>query len=373
MKKAIWVGLIIVAAILVVIVSMTKDKSRSSSEAGDIKLGSILILSGEGASWGEASRNGINLAVKEINDSGGINSRNLSVIYEDDGSSPAKAISAFNKLVDVEGVEFIIGPNWSNTGTAIKDLAGQKKIIVISPSLGVKEFNESNKYLFNTWPHDFILSRNIADYAYSKGARNVALLGAQDVWVKDQDINFVERFKQLGGNVALTYEPLTTETDVRATLLKIRNDKAIDAIVMTTDGYSLTTVLAKQIRQLGVALPIYALTIDQTNLDNCQGACDGIFLLTNLTPTKAFSDKYVKTYNRQVEIGADSAYDAVMMLARAMKETNSTDTDKVADYLAKIKTYNGASGNLVSDGKRAFTKQFLVNRVVNGKPVLITE
>ena len=370
-KKTLW-GIVVLIIVIIIIILSTSN-TNAPAETGDIKLGSILILSGEGASWGEASRNGIDMAVDEVNMAGGIDGRMMSVVYEDDESSPSKAISAFNKLTEVNGVKFIIGPNWSNTGTAIMDLAGQKKIVVISPSLGVKEFNEANKYLFNTWPHDFILSRNMADYAYGKGARNVALLGAQDVWVKDQDMHFKERFEQLGGKVALVYEPLTTETDVRGTLLKIKNDKSIDAIIMTTDGYGLTTILAKQLRQLSIQLPIYALTIDQTNLNNCQGACDGMYLMTNLTPTEAFSDAYVSRYNREVEIGADSAYDAVMMLAKAMKEANSTDVDRVADQLASIKNYDGASGKLVSDGKRAFTKPFLVNKVVDGKPVLIAE
>ncbi|MCX6716078.1 MAG: ABC transporter substrate-binding protein [Candidatus Taylorbacteria bacterium] len=368
-KKVLW-GIVAVV-VLILIIAVSTNKKTVTNDTGDIKLGAILILSGDGAAWGEASRNGIDLAVSEINNSGGIDSRKIVVTYEDDAASPQKSISAFNKLVKSDGVRFIIGTNWSVSGTPLINLADQDKVVLISPSLGVKAFNEGSKYIFNTWPHDYILSRNLAEYAYNKGARNVALLGAQDVWVKDQTANFKERFEQLGGKVSIVYEPLTTETDVRTTVLKIRNDKSIDSVILTTDGYSLTGIFAKQIKQLSVNLPIYAITVDQQNLDNCLGACDGMTMLTFLTPTKSFSDKYTAKYNRQVEIGSDSAYDAVIMLAKAIKETKSTDADKVAEYLASIKNYSGASGSLVSDGKRAFTKPFIVNKIVNGKPVLI--
>ncbi len=371
-KKILWGVIAIVIIVLIVVFSSGKN-SDSPSGAGDIKIGSILILSGDGAAWGEASRNGIDMAVEEINSAGGIDGRRVSVVHEDDSATPQKSISAYNKLVNTDGAKYIIGTNWSITGLPLVKLANQDKVVIISPSLGVKDFNEGGKYLFNTWPHDFILSRNLADYAYNKGARKVALLGANEVWVKDQDLNFTQRFSELGGTIGFTYEPLTTETDVRSSLLKIKNDKSIDSIILTTDGYGLTSIIAKQLKQLSINLPVYALTIDQKNLDNCLGTCDGMTLLTFLTPTKTFADAYMKKFNREVEIGADSAYDAVMMIAKAIKETKSADPDKVADYLATIKTYSGASGNLVSDGKRAFTKPFLVNKVVNGKPVLISE
>lgn len=344
------------------------QKGQTTS-ANPIKIGSVLILSGEGASWGEATRNGIDLAVKEVNAQGGVDGRELRAIHEDDGSAPQKAISAFNKLTDTDQVQYIIGPNWSNTGTALIESIKQKKVVAISPSLGVKEFNESSDYIFNTWPHDYLLSQNLAQYVYDKGYRSVALFGANDVWVKDQTQNFVAKFKDLGGKVPFLYEPLITETDVRTQVAKVKNDASIDAIIMTTDGYGLTNIIAQRIKEFGIKLPIYSITIDRQTIKNCQGACDGMTFLTFLTPTADFEVKYKAAYNREVEIGADSGYDTVMMLVKAFKETKSTDPEKVKMYLSELKNYSGASGNLVSDGKRAFTKPYYTKIVRNGEPV----
>jgi len=61
------------------------------------------------------------------------------------------------------------------------------------------------------------------------------------------------------------------------------------------------------------------------------------------------------------------------MLAEAIKKTQTTDTEVLADYLNGIKTYDGVSGNLVSDGKGGFVKDFAIKRIVNGKPVDVND
>ncbi|MCF7865433.1 MAG: penicillin-binding protein activator [Candidatus Pacebacteria bacterium] len=367
------VGILIVLVVLFGS-NTTLFKKSNTDSTNEIKLGSILILSGEGASWGEASKNGIDLAVKEINQQGGIDGKKLTVAHEDNMSDPSRAISAFRKLTTSDEVKYIIGPNWSNSGIPLVKLADQTKTVVISPTLGLKEFNEGSPYLFNTWPHDDLLSRNLADYVYNKGYRNVAVFGAQDVWNKQQTQAFSERFLSLGGKIALTYEPTVDTKDVRAEVLKVKNNKNIDALIMTNSSFSLIDITAIQLRDLKVNLPMFSITVDQKLISECKGACDGMTFLTFLTPTSDFEEKYKAAYNgREVEIGADSAYDAVMMLAEAMKATHSTDTEKVSAYLSSLKTYGGSSGNLISDGKRGFTKPYVIKKVVDGKQVEVKE
>lgn len=368
------VGILVVLVVILFGSNATLSKNTNTDSNNEIKLGSILILSGEGASWGEASKNGIDLAVKEINQQGGIDGKKLTVVHEDNVSDPSKAISAFNKLTDGNGIKYIIGPNWSNSGIPLVKLADKKKTVVISPSLGVKEFNEGSPYIFNTWPHDDLLSRNLADYVYNKGYRNVAVFGAQQVWNKQQTQAFSSRFLELGGKIALTYEATLETKDVRSEILKVKANKSIDAVIFTNSGYSLFNITAEQLRDFEVNLPLFSITVDQKIISDCKGACDGMTFLTFLTPTATFEEKYKAAYNgREVEIGADSAYDAVMMLAQAMKATHSTDTEKVSAYLSNIKTYDGASGNLTSDSKRGFTKPYVIKKVVDGKQVEIKE
>jgi len=361
----------IVLAIILLLVVVSIGLTRTGADDSDtIRLGSILILSGEGAAWGEAARNGINMAITEVNERGGVLGKTLTITHEDDGSDPARALGAYRKHRS-SGIDFIIGTNWSNTGVAVAPRAIEDGIVMVSPSLGVREFNEASDHLFNTWPHDEILSGALADLVFEQGHRRVALFGAQQNWVEAQTRAFTERFLALGGTVAFSYEPPIETTDVRSEIAKMRADPSIDAIVMTIDGYSLTNIVAIQLKALGVNLPLYSITIDRQIIGNCQGACAGMIFPTFLTPTEDFERRYKTRYNREVEIGADSGYDAVMMLAEAMEATHTTDPDLVAAYLNKITEYEGASGHLISDGKGAFTKDFVLMRVMEGEPTRI--
>ena len=362
-----------VAAVLVLAVAIGVGSSITNGKVarestGPIKIGAIMILSGPGASYGEASRNGMALAIEDINNVGGVNGRLFEGIYENDEADPKKTVSAFKKLTTYHGVKFIIGPNWSNTGLAVKDLAKETRTVMISPSLGIKEFNEDNEYLFNTWPHDDILSAELARIVYANGHRRVAILGAEDTWALNQTQAFKQTFEKIGGEVIFVYEPPSGTTDVRAEVAKL-NKLNPDAVVMTSAGYGLLTVYSRQLEEMGVNVPLYPITIPENEIAACGAFCEGMIFPTFLTPTADFYAKYKAKYEREVELGADSAYDAVMMLAEAMKATNSTDPEKVKVYLANFKTFDGASGHLVSDGKRAFTKDHVLKVVRNAVPV----
>jgi len=360
-----------IVLILVILMLSACTMTGSVTKEGPIEIGSILILTGAGASWGNSARHGIDMALEDINANGGINGRSIVVNHQDDGSDASKAVSAFRKLTDFDGIDIIIGTTWSHTGLPLVDLAKDGEVLMISPSLGVKEFNEASEFLFNTWPHDFILSAELADYVYDKGHTKVALIGAQNVWVKDQTNAFMTRFKEIGGSVEVLMEPNPDDTNLRSEALKIKENTEITAIVSTTDGVPVGARLARRAREIGVELPFFSITIDQDTINSAEGAYEGMYFLTFLTPTEEFETRYIARNGENPEIGGPSAYDAVMMLAQAMRETDSTDTKVLADYLNSIETYNGVSGTLVSDGKGGFEKPLVTKKVVNGKAITI--
>jgi len=362
-KKIVW-GVVALIIIILAVLFVGKNNTKDLSKISEIKIGSILIETGDGAATGEASKNGINLAVKEINEAGGILGKKVVIISEDDQGDPAKTVGAFRKLTETNKVDFIIGPTWSKNGLAIKDLVTNQ--IVISPSLGKADFNEASNFIFNTYPHDYIMSEQLADDVFNKGYRNVAILGANDVWVKEQTMAFKGRFEKLGGTVSFVFEPQTDQRDLRTDLLKIK-DKKIDAIVVTSDGYGITSIYGRQMQELGIKYPVYGVNLDATVIANCLGACDGWIYLNALTPSKDFEAKYKKEYNREVEVSADSAYDAVMLIAKAITETESIDTNVIQKYLNDIKEYDGVSGKLTSDGKGAFIRDFATMGIKDSK------
>jgi ABC-type branched-subunit amino acid transport system substrate-binding protein len=342
--------------------------SIAAESLPSVRIGAILILTGEGSSWGVASKNGMELAVKDINKAGGILGRPLEVSYQDDRGDPKQTISAFKQLTEVDNIDFIIGPTWSNQGLALVKLADRTQTILISPTLGVAEFNESSEYLFTTWPHDYLLSEKLAEHVYAKGFRSVALVGAEQVWVKEQTQAFKGKFETLGGKIAYITEPLPSTTDVRSDALKIIKTPSIDALVSTTDGIIIGSLIAKVLKESNFSIPMFSITLDQAAIDAAQGGFEGLEFLTCLTPTKDFQKRYETHYKTNIDIGADSAYDAVMLLKNAIESTGSLEPKLVADALARINKLEGVSGTLISDGKRGVIKACRAKKVIDGKP-----
>jgi len=371
MKKNSKYILTIVAVIIalgVLFVPIMNTTSQFSMQKDDtITIGSIGILTGEGSSWGNASKNGITMAAEEINANGGINGKKLVIDYQDDKGDAKEALSAFEYLTS-RGIDIIVGTSWSNTGLPLIQVADSRKVLMISPSLGKPEFNESSKYLFNLWPHDVTSSRQLADYVYSKGHRTVSIIACEQLWVNDQTKAFKERFEELGGTIEVLVEPIPEQTTVLAEATKLKNAKNSTALVSTTDGILIGAKMAKAVRELGVTLPIYSVIIDSQVVNAGQGAYEGTEFLTYLTPTKSFKEKYEARFG-QIEIGADTAYDAVMLIAQAIEKTKSTDTDKLQEYLNNLKTYSGASGELTFDGKGGTIKDSAVMKVKDSKIV----
>ena len=157
-------------------------------------------------------------------------------------------------------------------------------------------------------------------------------------------------------------------TDVKPIATKIRALHDLDAVVSTTDGAIVGSLVAKSLKELGSKTPVYSITLDQAAIDVAQGGLDGAEFLTFLTPRPEFIQEYTAKFKTQVDIGADSAYDAVQLLAKAIRESGTTDSTTVAKQIESVRNYSGMSGELVSDGKRGFTKRFSIKTIVNGKP-----
>lgn len=360
-KKIIW--LVVVA---IVIVGAISFMTRGPQDA--IRIGSISILTGNAADGGIAAKNGIDMAIESVNLNGGINGRRLVAFHEDSQADVKTTISAFQKLTTVDNINIIIGPTWSNTGLALVELAKERGILLISPGVGAAEFNEASKFIFNTRPHDFILSGKLAEYVYEKGHRKVAIIGAQQIWVKEQTNTFKKKFEELGGEVVVLLEPNPENTDVSTDALKIKeNEDNIDAIISTTDGVFVGVRIAKKVRELGVELPIYSVIVTADIVEAADGAYEGMEIIMAFSPTLKFQANYIEKYGIEADISSDSAYDAVMLIVKAMRATKSTDPDILQEYLNKVEEYTGVSGVLISDGKGGFAKDDLVaKKVVNG-------
>jgi branched-chain amino acid transport system substrate-binding protein len=329
------------------------------------KIGAILMLTGPvGTSWGEYSLKGIELAIKEVNAKGGIDGKKLELVVEDNrGDNPKVAISAFHKLVSEDKVTVIIGPNWSPSGLALAPLVDDKKVVMVSPSLGVADFNEHSDYIFNLWPHDVSITDELAKHVYNEGHRRVAVLGSLQVWEMQQAERFKKTFEKIGGEVVSFQLPNPEDRELRAEAAKIKASDA-EAVVFTNMGKE--GLSAKRIRESGVDIPFFSILLDDEQLRAAEGALEGAIVVTSFTPTKRFVEKFRQEYGEEPLTTSDTAYDSVMLIAKAMKATGSTDAEKIQDHINSLKTFSGASGHFVFDEKGGVNKPFALKQVRDG-------
>jgi len=219
MKKTIW---IVVVIIVIVGGYFLYNKNQEPQTTEPIKIGAILHLTGSSSFQGENSKKAMDMAVEEINSSGGVLKRQIEIDYQDNqGDNPKGGLSAFYNLTQ-KGIKLIIGPNLTPTATALAPLLEEEDVTMITPSAGSEKFAEMSSRAFNVFPANKFDSIALAEYIYNKGIRKIAIFGSQQEWENDQ-ANFVkQRFEELGGTVTSTQLPTTDNKDLRTEALKVK-------------------------------------------------------------------------------------------------------------------------------------------------------
>lgn len=351
MKQAI----IAIALCLALLITGCQTPTGNVIAQDNIETGVLAILTGPGTTWGQSTINGVKIAIDEINANGGINGKLVTLVIEDTHSDAKTALTAYRKLHDVDNINFIIGTSWSHEAVPITPLAANDDIVMISPSLGVEDFNVASDNLFNLWPHDALLSEEMANLVFDQGHRKVAVFSTQNVWVTAQTEAFVKKFEELGGTVIIENPPQDART-LQTELTRIKQAN-VDAVMITNTITG--DIAAKRLKELDVDKPLFGITMGADTIAASDGAMDGMIFLSSLTPTEEFAQKYESRYpNDVLDVGADTGYDAVMLLVQAMQETQSEEPAIVAQYLNNLSIYEGVSGHLVFDGAGGVTKEF---------------
>ena len=151
--------------------------ASSARATGDIKIGDINSYSGLAAFTGPY-RKGADLAVDEINKSGGVLGQRLVVISKDDGGKPAEAVTAANELVSADGVVMLTGTFYSNIGLAISAFAAEKKMFFLAgePLTDAMTWSKGNPYTFRIRPSAYMQSAMLADEAAKLPAKRWATI-----------------------------------------------------------------------------------------------------------------------------------------------------------------------------------------------------
>lgn len=348
---------------LAVVLSLLPLQALSQNQSAPIKIGAILILSGLGAEQGMNSEKGARLAQEEINQAGGVRGRKLEIIFEDEvGPNPRGAVSAFHKLTTLDGVKYILGPQWLNEVQAVDPLAVKGGVFLVIPSTCGPGLSD---HTFCVWADPEQEVDVYAKYIFARH-KTIVAFGSSEPWETICLKRFAESYTKLGGQVIQVLAPNENQTDVKteATRTMAARPEAI-----FSSGAIHFVSYRKDLVRLRVGAPFYMVELFQELINAAGPAAEGVFYITPTLPDENFKAKFRTRFNVEPDIPATQAYDAIHMLAAAI-EKNGEGFDKVQHYFRNFGEYHGAIGTIRSlQGKAAVPKA--IYQVRNAKSVLV--
>jgi len=293
----------------------------------------MFTLSGPAAVLGEHGRDGFLLAVEKLG--GKLGGMDTEVIVVDDERKPDVAVNKAKELVERDGVDFVVGPIFSNILIAIMKPVTEGGAILISPNAGTSNFAgaECNKNFFVTSYQNDQVHEVLGKYAQDKGYKRMFLMAPNYQAGKDAIAGVKHSFK--GEVVNEAYTPLGN-MDFSAELAQIAAEQP-DAVYAFMPG-GMGVNLVKQYRQAGLEnIPfLSAFTVDETTLPAQQDAAVGFYGGANWAPNldnplnKEFVAAFEKKIDRVPGTYAAQAYDAAMLIDSAVKAVNGDLSDKDA-------------------------------------------
>jgi len=369
--KKIWItiGIVIIVAIAIIfIVTQTKKESEV------IKIGAMGPLTGVRAMGGTYMRNGLEMALEEINSRSGIKAGRVKLIYEDTKYEPATAVNAFQKLVDVDRVKIVIGFQNSSCLLAVAPIAERKKVIVIGYGTQASKISSAGDYIFRTQISSTEEIPIIADFIINglKISEITLLYLNTDYGVEYRDMlksSFEDKF---GGKI-VSIESFEVETsDYRTQLTKVTqlNPK----VIFIVGASKHVGMIVKQAKELGIKTQFIASSpVEGEDVLTVAGRlADGIIypypydIESGDKEQEAFRIKHKERYGMFPEMLAANAYDALKIVAE-MIDQYGYNIEKIKDGFYKIKDYHGASGVLSFDENGDVHKPIIIKKIENGK------
>ncbi len=354
----------IVGLVVVIIVIYFATSGGSSTTSGDvIKLGWVGPLTGEAAAYGEVMKNVTELTVNEVNKNGGVDGKQLQVIYEDGKCAGKDSANATQKLVNVDKVQIVFGYMCSGESLAGVPIAAASKVLIFSAGSSSPKLTGISPYYFRDYPSDASQGKILADISYNnKGWRKVAFIQEQTDYALGIFNAFNDEFTKLGGTVVKEEFPTGT-SDFRSSLTKLKSEKP-NALFVDTQTPDAADRIFKQLSELAWKEPLLisdAIAGDPATLQKNAVLLEGTLAAefgTSMSNPKFSNlfEAYKKAYGTDMTyLGYGAAYyDAIYLLKDGI-EAVGNNGEKLAAWSRTIKDWQGASGviTIESTGDRA--------------------
>ena len=341
----------IVAYALLAVVVLSVIGCGEEEAKGPFRIGVMESVTGAGETYGTVAVQSKQMAVDEINAAGGIDGRMLEIIVEDSKCNAQDAITAYNKLTDVDGVKIILGTSCSGAMLGAAPLAEKEGVVMFSGLATNPDIAEAGDYIFRTSLSDATVGVDTGNVLWADGIRKLATINESTDYAEGVRRTTTAQFEKLGGQIVAAESYPTDTTDFRTQLSKLMNANP-DAVHVASQAEASGGTILKQLRELGYDGPIYAdvVPIGTTALEIAGEAATGVKAITpDLDPANAKAQEVLAAFKKKYDYLTlpwflGSAYDNVYITAECLKQTgDDQDADGFRDCLYEI-TWNGTIG-----------------------------
>ena len=329
------------------------ESAAMAAAAGEpFVIGVMESVTGPGETYGNVAVQAKQMAVDEINASGGINGRKLELIVEDSKCAAQDAITAYKKLTGVDGVKIILGTSCSGAMLGAAPLAEADGVVMFSGLATNPDIVNAGDYIFRTAMSDQQLGIDTGNVMWADGARTVATITEATDYAEGVRRTTVEQFTSLGGSVAAEERYASDITDYRTQLTKLTTANP-DAIHIASQSEFTGGTILKQLGELGYDGPIYSeiVAVGATALDIAGEAATGVkAVLADIDPANEKGQQVLTNFRDRYDYLTlawylGSAYDDVFITAECLRRINDDqNADAFRDCLYSI-TWSGAIGD----------------------------
>ena len=361
-----------------VILASCAGAGGDASSADEILIGEYGSLAGGQATFGISTRNGIDIAVDEINKAGGLLGKTVRVIVEDDQGLAAEAQTVVTKLITKDKVVALLGEVASSNSIAAAPVAQQNGIPMITPSSTNPEVTRKGDYIFRVCFLDpfqgYVMAKFASDtlkfnrVAVLRDIKNDYSIGLADA--------FIENFTKMGGMIAGDQSYSAGDTDFNAQLTSIK--ATTPQAIFIPGYYTEVGLIARQARRQGITVPLLGGDgWDSPSLIGIGGKdLEGSFFSNHYAvddpsadaqKAQTFLAAYEERFGAVPDAIAALGYDAAMVLFDAIKRAGTTEGKPLRDAIAQTNDFSGVTGKITLDADRNPTKPAVVVEIKDGK------
>ncbi len=362
--------------VLVLVGAMLALTACGGGGSKTLKVAILAPLSGNVATFGQSTRDGALLAIEEWNAKGGVLGKQIEAVVEDSQCNAEAAVSAANKVIDQDGVKFIIGEVCSSASIPISEVAMAKGVLQISPtstnpSVTVDESGKTKSLIFRACFIDPFQGQVAAKFALEDlHAKTAAVLLDQgNDYVRGLAEFFRDSFEAGGGKVVVWETYTSDDKDFSAILSKVKD--ANPDILYIPDYYSTVNLVAAQAKEKGItAILMGGDGWDSEDLD--RSVTDGGYFTNHYSGNdprpivQEWIQKYKAKYGSEPDALATLAYDAANILFAAMEKAGTDDPAKVAAALEGME-FDVVSGHITYDSKHNPVKSAAILQIKDGE------